>query len=263
MTIVRAAIMGRTARHVFAPAVAVLAWLSWGHAATAQDPSSGNAGDGYGFLPLELSVRLQTDLDYRVRGVSRSDNDVSAGGTARVMAANGLYAQAGLRAVDLAAGQADTQATVRAGYLVDSQTSPVDLYAAYTFYPGAPHGADLDHWEVGADWQVDLGPALATGQIAYSPDYIGSIDESLYLNVGVLLPIYREEGGNGVSASLMGDVGYSFLGGAEDYADWSLGATVGLSPFDLTVEYVGTDRDAGQASDDDVLVSLGARLALN
>jgi uncharacterized protein (TIGR02001 family) len=257
----RGGMRGRARRMSVLPAGALAGALvlTSGSAALGQDMGAEPAGGG--FLPLELSVRLQTDLDHRVRGLSRSDNELSVGATARVMAANGLYAQLGLRSVDIG-NDADLEGTAGIGAVLGGDGTTYDLSAVYTFYPDAPAGSGLNHVEFILAPRFDLGPVILTGQAAYSPDYFGAADQSLYLQTGLIVPVYQ--GDNGLSVSLAGDVGYSFLQGADDYADWSIGGTVGLEPFDLTVEYVGTDLDGcGATCETDLLVTLGADLALN
>jgi len=234
---------------------------SWALAGLAAFVTAGSASAvDIGVPGLELNLTLLLESEHRLRGVTLTDGDPRLTGTAELAHESGLYGNVRLANVDFN-DPTDLELSFTGGYRQTIDRFSYDANIAYFTYPDAPDGADYDYVEFAFEPSYDAGPVILSGEIAWSPDYFGSSDDSLYLEGGITVPL--DFGTDSVAVALFGTLGYSYFsdGGVPDYLNWTLGASATLAPFTLSVSYEDTDL-AGQGfscddiCDETVLVSL-------
>lgn len=184
--------------------------------------------------------------DYRVRGISRSDEAPAVQGKIQFNAPVGLYGGVGASTVDL--GDAQVEGILFGGYKADFDGVQLDGKISYNAYDDDAGDVDLDYWEfvgtAGYDFDVFYGSLMW----AASPDYIAESGMSLYYGADVSVPL--EYGFN-----LNGHVGFQFIDDesnyAEDYADWSLGLWYNWAEWDVDfgLQYVDTDIEDDECFD--------------
>jgi uncharacterized protein (TIGR02001 family) len=210
----------------------------------------------------EVSVTGHVGLtsDYTFRGVNLSGSAPALSGGVNLSLANGPYIGAWGSTVDL--GSADdtyAQVDVMAGYRTDLFGSRVDIGVVQHNFLGQPTGMGLDFYEFRAgaahDFTVANQAVTVGASAAWSPDFAGPLEDSLYSEVSAATPVYP-----GVIVS--GALGNQhFFNGfdAVDFTNWNAGVSFGVAKnLAFDARYVGTDAPDGFGSrfDDRAVVSL-------
>lgn len=185
--------------------------------------------------------------DYRLRGISLSDEDFAIQGGITVAHESGFYV--GGWASSLGGygtfGGANVEADAIAGYATTIGNATLDGGVIGYFYPGTSGHA---YGEVYASVSHPVGPAKAKigANYAWDQKSIGAADNLwVYSDVGV--PIA------GTPVSLRGHLGYTdgkgsiFSGARGHYLDYALGADLAWKQLTFGVTYLGTDIDRDEA----------------
>lgn len=233
-----------------------LAWLAVALACLGGVPAAAQDGDRAPVIAVDGSIGVVSD--YRFRGVSQSDGDVSAlgGVTARH---GGAYL--GVWAARVAgfgrAGGAEMALDLRGGVELPLGNGVVDVGATWYLHPGGT--ATADFIEPFVRLRGTLGPVFLLGGVAWAPpqralgNWAGTAEsragdrgDNLYLwgdgavavigtPVTVRLHVGRSWGSDGV-----GPNGYA-LAPTGGYWDWRVGADYVVGPVTLGLDYVDTD----------------------
>lgn len=221
--------------------------------------------------PFTVSGSVALVTDYRLRGVSQSDEKAAIQAGVTVSHTSGLYA--GVWGSNLAGwgtfGGANMELDLIAGYKFPiTDAVALDVGATWYMYPGGYDNTDFI--EAFAKFSGTIGPASATVGVAYAPeqeaigpayiggaDYVanfpvetqpGAKDDNLYiwgdLAAGIPSTPVTLKGHLGFS---QGNRGLGPFGTSPSptgaYMDWMVGADLSLGPVVLGVAYVDTDID--------------------
>jgi uncharacterized protein (TIGR02001 family) len=185
-----------------------------------------------------LEGRVSGMTDYRVRGISRSDENPALQGNAQInVPVSGLTPFVGGQAttVDLSTedGGADVEGILFGG--VAGNYAGIDRQGklAYNAYPGSD-ADDLDYWEFELTGDYDFGPFVAGLTWAMSPEYINESGSSLYYGADIAVPLYNF---TNMDLAARGHIGFQFIDDesryTEDYTDWSLGLWYNWADYDV------------------------------
>ncbi|EMD83130.1 TorF family putative porin [Pacificimonas flava] len=190
----------------------------------------------------QLSGKVGVVSDYRFRGTSYSDEDPAVQGRIELSHRSGFYAGTWASSVDgfgAYGGGADLQLNLYTGYA--GGLGAIGTYDAGVLWYLFPGTDETDFVELYGSVGFDVAGATAKVGTNWAPDQ-DNVNSNIYLygDVGYGIPA--------TPITLTAHAGYSDgsygLGGpgfADNYMDWSLGATTQLSGFDLGVRYVDTD----------------------
>jgi len=190
--------------------------------------------------------------DYRFRGISQTDKQITVQGGFSIAHESGLYVAVwGSGIDDYVAAGGDTEVDLSAGYRTEiAPGTTVDIGALYYYYPGAEKvipGYDSDFLEAYASVTHAIGPATGKLSVAYAPKQnalsIGSgPEDNLYIagDLSASIP----DSPIGLSAHLGHNFGPSYLSIGKEYTDWSLGATFTHGNLTAGVSYVDTNKAA-------------------
>lgn len=199
--------------------------------------------------PQDFAVNGSATLtsQYRLRGVSFSDNDAAIQGSLTVSHKSGFYvgtwasSQAGYGTF----GGANMEVDLLGGYTKTLGRTTLDGGLAWYFFPGT---SDHQFAEIYASVSHPIGPVRAKVGANYAPKRanIGTGD-NLWVYGDLSLPIAN------TPITLRSHLGYtegkgSIYGGPTGhYLDYSAGADVAWKNLTLSVSYVGTDIDRAAA----------------
>lgn len=183
------------------------------------------------------SVSLTTQ--YRLRGISQTDEDPAVQGGITVSHSSGIYI--GGWASNLSGfgtfGGSNMELDAIIGYTKPVGNVTLDGGLIWYFYPGT---SGHDYGEVYASASVPLGPLKAKlgANYAFKDNSLGG--DNLWVYTDLAFPI------NDTPITLKAHGGYttgkSFLAGPDgNYLDYSVGADVTWKNLTLNVSYVGTD----------------------
>ena len=210
----------------------------------------------------EVSANVTLASDYRFRGISQLNGDVSPAiqGGFDVAIDSGLYIGTWASNVNFNDGGA-LELDVYAGWAGSvSDGVDVDLGFIYFLYP-QDEGADLDYWEVYGSVSL-LGGTLG---VNYADDYFAETGEFWYIYGDYSIPL-------GETVSLDLHLGYNmfdeeaFLFEEDAYLDYSVGLSASYFDLDWSLAYVGVDIgdkecfDTKDICDDTVVVSVSKSL---
>ncbi|HKT15711.1 MAG TPA: TorF family putative porin [Allosphingosinicella sp.] len=186
--------------------------------------------------------------DYRFRGISQTDRDFALQGTISVSHASGFYGTIwGSSIDDYVAGGSDQELDFILGYKKTFGGTTLDVGVLYYYYPGAEKvfaGLDTDFFEPYVAVSHTFGPVTGKVTAAYAPKQnalsIGAgKEDGLYLAGDLTAAIPN------TPISLSGHIGHSFqenyITFADEYTDWSIGASYTTGPLTIGVQYVDTD----------------------
>ena len=115
----------------------------------------------------------------------------------------------------------------------------------YYHYPGAESGTNYDYFEINPSVGYDFGWASFTVGFNVSPDYFGKSGVAFYLygQASVPIPIKALKD---FSPTLNLSIGQQWIDknaafGTPDYLTWSVGLSVNIKGFDVSISYVDTD----------------------
>lgn len=185
--------------------------------------------------------------DYRVRGISRSDEGPAVQGRLQLKAPNGLYGGAEASTVDI--GDANVEGVLFGGYKTNFDGVDLDGKVTYNAYDDDGNsGVDLDYWEFVASAGYDFDVFYGALTWAASPDYIAESGPSFYYAADLMVPT-----GYGITGKA--HLGFQFIDDeatyAEDYTDWSLGLFYNWADYNVNfgLEYVDTNLDDNECFD--------------
>lgn len=215
--------------------------------------------------PFTITGSVSGISQYRLRGISLSDENFALQGSINVAHESGLYA--GTWASSVAGygsfGGGNVELDLYGGYAKTFGGATIDAGLIWYLYPST---SETDYAEVYASVSGTVGPATLKVGTYYAPDQssIGS-DDNLYVygdaNLGIPNTPLKLKAHVGRS---MGD---SSLTPAGDYWDWLVGADVSYKNLTLGVSYVDTNIGTARAGrfafdhdivDSAVLVSVSA-----
>ncbi|MBU6234845.1 MAG: TorF family putative porin [Alphaproteobacteria bacterium] len=211
-------------------------------------------------MAQQVTVRADGNVtsDYRVRGISRSDEGPSAQGTIAIEHISGLHGGAKASYVDLNMDDdADVEGVLFGGYKGNYDGIDYDATVSYTGYPGA-NDDDLDYWEFEITGGYDFDVFYASLTWAISPDYINGSGASLYYGSDITVPLMDQW-------SAKGHLGFQFVGEEGPYVqsnvtDWSAGIWYNWMDYDVDfgLQYVDTNLD-----DNECVEQCGSRAILS
>jgi uncharacterized protein (TIGR02001 family) len=184
---------------------------------------------------------------YRLRGVSMSDENPAAQGSLTVAHKSGFHVGVWSSTLDGFGtfGGADLEFDTIGGYSTTLGQTTLDGGLIWYAYPGTSgHG----YSEIYGTASHPLGPVNVTLGINYATrrKAIGDAD-NLYTFTDLALPL------NGLPVTLKGHLGYTtgsgsiFSGPRGHYLDYSAGAEVAWKALTFGISYVGTNIDHGEA----------------
>ncbi len=187
--------------------------------------------------------------DYRVRGISRSDDHPAAQGKLEFQHPVGVYGGAQATTVDLNIDDdAVVETVLYGGYKGQYAGIDYDARLNWSAYPGGDND-DMDYFELVTRGGYDFGPFYAGLTWAISPDYLNSSGMALYYGGDVTVPL---AGG----FSLGGHLGFQFLDEenlylSSDTMDWGAALGYNYAPYDVdfSLEYVDTDLDKNECTE--------------
>jgi uncharacterized protein (TIGR02001 family) len=202
-------------------------------------------------LPGELTGAVYLASDYVFRGISFTDEEPTVQANFYYTHPSGFYVGLWGTNTDFGPGSnfgEQLEFDPTAGFQGDGPFGiHYDFNYFYYHYPGVDHRHDLDMHEFGLFLSRDFGFFNVATQTIYSPEYSGDAGPSEYhaFNLGVPLP-YRYA--HRLPVSLNFHLGTQQMDdddplSLDDYSDWSVGATLPLKAFDLTVTYMDSDLD--------------------
>ena len=182
---------------------------------------------------------------YRLRGISQTDNRAAVQGSITVAHKSGIYV--GTWASNLGGngtwGGSNMELDLIAGFSKPIGGVTLDGGVVYYLYPGT---SGHDYVEIYGSGAGKIGPVNAKLGVYWAPQQskIGGHNVWIYTDLG--LPI------SGTPITLKGHAGYSTGNSiytyGKDVFDYSVGADVTWKNLTLNVSYVGTDLDAGFAN---------------
>jgi uncharacterized protein (TIGR02001 family) len=194
-------------------------------------------------MAADISGEAGVTSDYRYRGISLSDGKPAAQASVTLELANGLYGElwsSTLRGPDVEAG---FELDFTAGYSLSlSEKLSLDLSGTFYVYPGERAS---NYGELALAAEHANGPLTARAGFSLAPPQRGTEDEegraraNSYGFVGASYELI------GVPLTLSADLGYER--GAFDERrgggkwDWCLGASLGLAPARLDLNYSGSN----------------------
>ncbi|HEX8554511.1 MAG TPA: TorF family putative porin [Sphingomonas sp.] len=217
--------------------------------------------------PITISGTAALVSDYRFRGVSQSDEELSVQGSATVAHESGLYA--GFWASNLAGwgtfGGANLELDLIAGSkFKPAENATVDVGVTYYLYPG---GADeTDFFEPYIKISGTQGPLTLTAGVAYAPKQ-QALGRWYFTGADAAAGVYNDPGDTEDNLYLSGDgalaiagtpltvkahIGYSdgnrglgpnatSVAPTGKYWDYALGVDATYKNLTLNVSYVDTD----------------------
>lgn len=203
---------------------------------------------------VDYSFNVALTSDYVWRGVSQSDENPALQGGVDVTSGI-FYAGAWASSVDFGD---DTAAEVDLYAGITPTAGPVALNfgVLYYGYANAPSSGDYDFWEFKAAASVPAGPVTLGAGAYYSPEFFGSVGDSLYYEATASVsPIDKLTISGAVGKQTFGD-----LSGA-DYGTWNIG--VGYQITDAVsadLRYSDTDLNCSSICDERVALTLKAVL---
>ena len=214
--------------------------------------------------PITVSANVTLASEYRFRGVDLSGGELAIQGGVDVGHESGFYVGAWASSLDeTTVGFGSTELDIYGGWGGDlTEGLSTDVGVIGYLYPDAGPG-DFDYIEFYGSLTFAIGPAEATGGIAYAPeqDSLGGTDNLyLYTDIGVGIP--------NTPVTITGHLGYTdgFLTFTDDgdAFDWSIGAeaAIGSTPLTIGVAYIDAEGDIAPGNydfvDDAFVFTLGA-----
>jgi len=206
--------------------IAVIAALMPCGTAFAQDSEPDWSVDGY--------VGLFTD--YRDRGISLSDRDVTLAGSLAVFHKSGFYGGVDAALIDDGRG-GDQRTEFFAGYTIDAGDYIYDLSVELD----GIHGDTSDYYsEFKASIARDFGLAFMRGGVAYAPEgrwHTPDVDSLYgYADLEIPVPTIPE-------LTLLTHVGYDVRDGRSNLWNWSVGLSAFIETFELSLTFEDSSLD--------------------
>jgi uncharacterized protein (TIGR02001 family) len=209
------------------------------------------------WLPGEFTGGVSVTNNYVFRGITQTDDDPAIQGTINYtldtgIAGTSVYAGVWGSNVDFNDGDG---AHVELDWTFGLTGEILDTGLGWTLggiYYHYPAASGDNYWEVAPalsyspfDWITVLAG------LNYSPDFFNGSGEAWYPNGGVKVGIPIPE--NLFTLTLEGYTGHQWVDnnarfGADDYQDWKLGLSVGITMITLSAYYTDTNLDKSECS---------------
>jgi uncharacterized protein (TIGR02001 family) len=190
----------------------------------------------------DFSGNVAITNDYMYRGFTQTGGDFAIQGGFDVAHSSGFYVGTWASNIDFG-DSANIEMDFYGGYAGEFGNSmfSYDVGVIYYAYPGDPKGSKYDFVEFGATLGADFGPAALSVGAWFSPNFFGGIGDSIYVPIGLEVPIPVGDGPVGLAAS--GTVAFNhFFDAGGNYINWDLGLTVSVEDlFDIDLRYHDTD----------------------
>ena len=241
-------------RNLLVSGIAVLGIVGGANSALAQEEEASKS-------KFSFSANTTIATDYRFRGISQTENDLTIQGGFDVAHEDGFYA--GVWASNLSGwgsfGGSNTEVDLYGGYTTTIDGITVDLRAIYYIFPqGSSRTAYAEiYGAVGAtvsDVDLLLGANYAPRQDSLSLNDVKEDNIYVFLDAGYAIPT--------TPVSISGHVGYSdgnpgagpngwVPSPTGTYLDWSVSASVPIpwGPLEASVTYVDTDISTAEAEE--------------
>jgi len=176
---------------------------------------------------------------YRLRGISQTEEDPAIQGSITVAHSSGVYA--GAWASNLSGfgsfGGNNMELDLIAGYTKSIGDVTLDGGIIYYVYPGT--GGDFDFFDLSANVSAPIGPVKAKVAVLYAPDdkALGGND-NLWVYTDLAYPIEN------TPVTLKAHLGYTdgALGGPSGkYLDYSVGVDFTVDKLTFNLSYIDTD----------------------
>jgi len=193
--------------------------------------------------------------EYRFRGLDQSGDATALQGGLDWAHDSGFYFGTWGSNVDFNDNNSTLEADIYGGYATEFSGVSVDLSMIGYVYPGSDSTSDYDFLEYAIGLGYGLGPASFSFGFNHSGQFYAGSGEANYYSGGV---DYEAPLGVVLSAHVgRQTVEFGEAYGANDYMDWSFGASYAWQGFDLSVTYIDTDIGASQndPGDDGALTS--------
>ncbi|MGB3738030.1 MAG: TorF family putative porin, partial [Pontixanthobacter sp.] len=185
--------------------------------------------------PVTVSGSVTLASEYRFRGIDQSGGEFAIQGSVDAAHESGFYVGAWASSLDEdTVGFGSTELDIYGGWSGDvAEGLTANVGALAYIYPDAGAG-DFDYYEGYGSLTFAIGPAEATGGIAYAPkqDGLGGNDNLyLYTDVGFGIP--------DTPVTITGHIGYTdgaltFTDDGDAF-DWSIGAEAAIAGTPLTI----------------------------
>lgn len=192
---------------------------------SAQAQEIGNWGASF-------SANASVANDYIWRGVTQTDGQIAVQGGFDVEFENGFSLGTWGSNIDYNDGTWG-EFDLYGGYsfpITDMISG--SLSGLYVMYPGQPNPGDFNFVEITGGLEFDLGPAIFSTSVAYSPDYLDN--QTWYFTTNLGIPL-------GEMFELFGGVNYYEWENVPDYWNYSVGLSTTWENFTLSTYWVGTD----------------------
>jgi uncharacterized protein (TIGR02001 family) len=211
--------------------------------------------------PYTITGSATLASDYVFRGFSQTDEEPAIQGSVGLTHQNGLALSLWGSNVDFNDGdEAASEFDATVSYTASVGPVNFTLDGIYYAYPGADDDLDYDYVEgfAGVSRSFENYGDYSL-QAFYSPDFFAGSGDAVYTTVSATIPTPVE------NLKAVGSIGHQWIEdndqfGAEDYADWSLGATYGWDKVTFGVRYFDTDiadNDCSSLCDSRVVGSIG------
>lgn len=197
-----------------------------------------------------ISGNAAFKTDYVFRGFSQTDEEPSVQGTIAASHESGFVASLWGTNVDFNDGdEASTEVDATASFTFPLGFGDATLGGIYYAYPRSDSGLDYDYIEGFAGYAFDvMDAATINTQIFYSPDFFAASGDGVYAIASVTAPAPGLE-----NLSFNASLAHQWIEdnakfGAEDYADWSVGASYTWEKVNFGLTYHDTDIDDADCS---------------
>ena len=200
-------------------------------------------------IPGGFSANVALTSEYIFRGISQTDGvpALQGGFDYELGVAKDAKAYLGVWGSNVNFTDATLETDIYGGVKFGIGKLELDAGFIYYLYPGANSSLDYDFVEAKFAASYDAGFASATAGMNYSPEYFGKSGDAFYYALDVEVPVANK-------IAFKGHVGYQTIDnnvafGTDDYLDYSIGATVNIAGFDLTLAWTDTDLSTAQCND--------------
>ncbi|MDR3526813.1 MAG: TorF family putative porin [Rhizomicrobium sp.] len=190
-----------------------------------------------------IAAYLAVESDYRYRGISQNNTEVTPEGSVNWTGPIGFYAGTWLAKTDWGGKNPGFEMDIYGGKHFDLDGTDLNIEAYYYSYPdfNAFGGPKASYFEMQGYLTHTWGKLTLTAMGAYSPEWSLAGGDGWY-TAGTAAYAVTDW------LSLSGTLGHQWVKAAPtDYTHWDVGATATYKSFSLDVRYVGNDIKAGDA----------------
>lgn len=202
-----------------------------------------------GAANAEVSATVTATNDYVFRGITQSAEDPALQASVDYAHESGWYIGAWGSNVDFGPGDpADIEIDVYTGFSGGSEDGlGWDVGITYYTYPDE---SDYNYPEI----YGKISHGIFSAGLFYSNDWVNAGEDAMYVSAGVSVPFAD-------AFSFNAGAGYSFGDAFDDteYVDYSIGLGYTIGNFEMSLSWIDTNLDDGDAlfSDDEVFNTEG------